>query len=91
MKEKPIKTKKKLWVIGTIGLAIWMGIFTTDYLKTIAKNNPIYCIPVSKHKDGGSVDYLGVFYKVNRSEVDFDKAIVRDKDGFEYTISPWFF
>lgn len=91
MQEMPIKAKKNLWIVIAIGLAIWIAVFMTDYMRTISKNNPIYCIPVGKYKDGGSVDYLGIFYKVEKSVIDFDKAMAREKDGFRYTISPWFF
>lgn len=62
------KSKKILLVITLI----WLSFFITDF--TLSKFNlrPIFAIPLYKLKDGGTVEYYGLGYKVIKyNKLDF--------------------
>lgn len=83
--------KSPRWVkILIISVSIWLIIFATDLIRVKTEHGPIFCIPVAIYKDGGSTDYIGIFYKVKKQVVNFELAISGDEKGFEYSISPWY-
>ncbi len=90
MSAQYVGKKKKTLISMAIFLIVWIVFFSTDYNRIKSKKSPIFCLPVAMYKDGGSVDYLGLFYKVERNVVDFYKATKKEAGGFEYSISPWF-
>ena len=45
-------------------LIIWAVFFITDFSLAKINKSPIFSIPISMHKDGGSTEYYGLGYKV---------------------------
>ena len=87
MKRKIIVPR---WVkILIVSVSIWLIIFATDLVRVKTKHGPIFCIPVAVYKDGGSVDYIGIFYKVKKQVVNFELAVSGEVAGFKYSISSW--
>ena len=79
------------WVkILTICISVWIILFATDMIRVKTEHEPIFCIPVAIYKDGGSIDYVGILYKVKKQVVNFDLAISGEVAGFDYSISSWF-
>ncbi|MFO7636935.1 MAG: hypothetical protein R6W96_06475 [Clostridia bacterium] len=91
MDEKREKRKKRIGRIIILLIILWIILLIVDITRTAFKESPVFCLPVARYKDGGSVDYLGVFYKVEKRVVDFEKAMNREKEGFSYSMRPWFF
>ena len=56
-------------MIIVIFVVIWLAFIITDF--SLSKNNkkPIFAIPVFKLKDGGTVEYYGLGYKVIKYNV----------------------
>ena len=73
-----------------ICIFIWIIIFVTDMIRVKTDRGPIFCVPIARYKDGGSIDYVGVLYVVRKQVVDFDLAMASKKEGFKYIILPWF-
>ena len=59
-----LNKKSKVVLIITSAIVIWGCFFATDYY--LAKNNkvPIFCLPGSMLKDGGTRAYYGLGYKI---------------------------
>lgn len=55
--------KRGKYIICTI-LIVWITFFITDFSLAKANKSPVFAIPVLRHKDGGSVEYYGLGYKV---------------------------
>lgn len=88
MKSKIINQKP--FKILFVGVLIWITFFVTDFVRVKTDHGPIFCIPVAIYKDGGSIDYVGVLYKVKKEVYDYELAISGEDEGFIYSISPWF-
>jgi len=56
-------TKRRSRIIGVI-LIIWIAFLITDFSLAKKNKSPVFAIPVIKHKDGGSIEYYGLGYKV---------------------------
>lgn len=67
------KSKKVILVI----LLIWLTFVITDF--TLSKFNlrPIFAIPLYKLKDGGTVEYYGLGYKV----IKYNKLDIGNEKG----------
>jgi hypothetical protein len=55
---------KKIKVIGSIILVIWLIFSIIDFSLARANRTPIFAIPIIAYKDGGSIEYYGLGYKV---------------------------
>lgn len=55
---------KRKKIIISIILIIWFAFFTTDFYLAKGNKQPIFAIPVTMYKDGGSTEYYGLGYKV---------------------------
>ncbi len=55
---------KKTKNIVKIILVTWLVFLITDFALAQAEKPPIFAIPIVKYKDGGSVEYYGLGYKV---------------------------
>lgn len=85
MKIKKIKSKSTLLVFLVVGLVF----FVVDTVRVKMEQNPVFSIPMAFYKDGGSVDYVGLFYTVKKQVVDFEMALMDEKGGFQYQLAPW--
>jgi len=78
-------SKKVLKILAVfIGVVIILGIifFTTDYIRINNGKDPIFSLKVGVYRDGGTVEYLGLGYKV----IDYNTL-----DGYdEIKIGTWF-
>ena len=57
--------KKKILAL----LILWGCFFTTDYILLQYNKGPFFCIPIITHKDGGTVEYYGIGYKIIKYNV----------------------
>lgn len=55
---------KRRRVIICIILIIWFLFFITDFSLARTNKSPIFAIPITIYKDGGSTEYYGLGYKV---------------------------
>lgn len=55
--------KKGRYIISAI-LIIWIAFFITDFSLATANKSPVFAIPITMYKDGGSTEYYGLGYKV---------------------------
>ena len=55
--------KKRRIIIAKM-LIIWVVFFIIDFFLAKLNKSPIFSIPISMHKDGGSTEYYGLGYKV---------------------------
>ncbi|WP_259473520.1 hypothetical protein [Clostridium estertheticum] len=55
--------KKRNIIIGAI-LIIVLTFFITDFCLSKANKSPVFAIPTVMYKDGGSIEYYGLGYKV---------------------------
>ncbi len=55
---------KKRGAIICIILVIWSAFIITDFSLARANKLPIFAIPIIRYKDGGSIEYYGLDYKV---------------------------
>ncbi|MDD4607508.1 MAG: hypothetical protein PHD10_00020 [Bacilli bacterium] len=64
-----MKKKKRITIMIMVFLIIWITFIITDF--SLAKNNrkPIFAIPVFRLKDGGTIEYYGLGYKVIKYNV----------------------
>ena len=76
------ETTKKL-LIALIVLIVISGIFFLIDFNMMAQNKkPMFSITKSVYEDGGTVEYIGLFYKI------FDYNITNGKDKVEF--GTWF-
>lgn len=54
--------KKKMILILSIVLIIWMSVGITDYARVHSFEKPIFSIPTVTADDGGSGRYIGIGY-----------------------------
>lgn len=79
------REKIRFRVIGIIAVIIvlWCVIFITDYIRVENNNTPIFCLPLGEsYDDGGSNEYYGLFYKVN-------KYVYLNDDTVKFEIGGW--
>lgn len=50
-------------------IVIWLAFIITDFTLSKYNKKPIFAIPVFKLKDGGTVEYYGLGYKVIKYNV----------------------
>ncbi|MCB2341049.1 hypothetical protein [Clostridium estertheticum] len=55
--------KKRNIIIGGL-LIIVLTFFITDFCLEKANKSPVFAIPMVRYKDGGSIEYYGLGYKV---------------------------
>ena len=69
----------KIHKLLLIILIIWVTFFTTDYILYRFQKKPFFSIPIKAYKDGGTVEYYGIGYKIIKYNV-FDD-VVTGKSG----------
>ena len=84
------KRRKKQIVIA-IAVLLWGAMFSTDYYRKSKENPPVFCIRTESYKDGGSTEWVGIGYKVQKV-VNHEKYWVQNdfENGFDWYIMPWF-
>ncbi|MBU3161594.1 hypothetical protein KPL37_17965 [Clostridium frigoris] len=55
--------KKRNIIIGSV-LIIVITFFITDFYLAKTNKSPVFAIPIVMYKDGGSVEYYGLGYKI---------------------------
>ena len=76
------ETVKKILVIFIL-LIVTSGVFFLIDFNMVAQNKkPMFCIVKNAYDDGGTVEYMGLFYKV------FDYHILNGKQRVEF--GTWF-
>ena len=55
---------KKAKAIGCVILVIWLLFSVIDFSLARVNRTPMFAIPVIAYKDGGSIEYYGLGYKV---------------------------
>jgi|BioPla2DNA2_1021312.scaffolds.fasta_scaffold21764_1 hypothetical protein len=84
------KRRKKLILI-VVGILLWGAMFSTDFYRQTKEKPPIFCIKTLSADDGGSTEWVGIGYKVQ-------KVVNRERyweqgdteNGFDWYIMPWF-
>lgn len=74
-----------------MAVIIWGVMFGTDFYRQTKEKPPIFCIKTLSADDGGSTEWVGVGYKVQ-------KVVNRERywehgdteNGFDWYIMPWF-
>ncbi|MGI6225205.1 MAG: hypothetical protein ACOYJ1_03025 [Peptococcales bacterium] len=56
--------KKRKHTISIILITIWFIFVVTDFFLAKTNKHPIFAIPITIYKDGGSTEYYGLGYKV---------------------------
>ena len=86
------KTKIIIIIVSTF-IVIWGTFFTTDFIRVKNEKAPIFCIRTLQYKDGGSTDYVGLFYWVKRQAGAFSDSAYSSTMNISltYHIRPWFF
>jgi hypothetical protein len=76
---------KRTIIIVTIAIVLFLSFFITDYVRTVNNQSPVFSIPILRLKDGGSIEYFGLGYKVI-------KYVFIQEDGTKeetYKIGTW--
>lgn len=76
---------KRTILIVSITLVLFSSFFITDYVRTVNNQSPVFSIPILRLKDGGSIEYFGLGYKVI-------KYVLIQEDGKKeetYKIGTW--
>jgi hypothetical protein len=55
---------KRTIIIVSITIVLFLSFFITDYVRTVNNQSPVFSIPILRLKDGGSIEYFGLGYKV---------------------------
>lgn len=61
-----MKKTGKIRKVLKIGLLIWITFFVVDFSLAQMFKPPIFAVHLIKYKDGGSAEYYGLGYKVNK-------------------------
>jgi hypothetical protein len=64
---------KKSYKVLLIILSLWAAFTITDYTLSCFDKRPIFSFPIKFHKDGGTIEYYGLGYKVIKYNVLGDK------------------
>ena len=64
MKRKIEKRNKLILIIITLVILLFATFLTIDYFRVKSNKTPLFALPIIKYKDGGSVEYWGIGYKV---------------------------
>ena len=73
------KSKKVIIGILIALIAIWCGIFTTDYVRVSSFREPVFAFAAATADDGGSGIYHGLGYKVKtekRIDAEYGEVLV---------------
>ena len=77
---------KKFLRILIFVVSIWVIIFCIDFICIRTIKRPVFMIKTNTYKDGGSTEYVGLFYKVIKcNTVDGDKTITLGTYGLKYS------
>ncbi|OEH86990.1 hypothetical protein BHU72_01670 [Desulfuribacillus stibiiarsenatis] len=57
------KKKRRIFVVIIL---MWLVFAGTDFTLAALDKSPIFALPIVKYKDGGSVEFYGLGYKVIR-------------------------
>lgn len=69
---------KKKYKIILLLCIIWLSFFLVDFTLSRYDRKPIFAVPVKVYKDGGSVEYCGLGYKVIKYNVLDNKETGKD-------------
>ena len=90
--------KKRHKIIITIiicFLTLWTTMFITDYIRCKNDKNPCFSVRVASFEDGGSQQYIGLFYNyykvVQHKYVYLDGEEPTITKEVDYVMTPWFF
>jgi hypothetical protein len=86
------KKAKKLIIALIILLVVSFTFCTIDTIRASNAKKPLFCLPLVRFKDGGTVHYYGLGYsiykKVNYEEYWENK---NTKDGFDWSAKYFYF
>ncbi len=84
------KRRKKQIVIA-IAVLLWGVMFGTDFYRQTKEKPPIFCIQTRAADDGGSTEWVGIGYKVQKV-VNHERYWVQKdfENGFDWHIMSWF-
>jgi len=83
--------RRKKHIVIAIAVLLWGAMFGTDFYRKTKEEPPIFCIQTSAADDGGSTEWVGIGYKVQRV-VNHERYWVQNdfENGFDWYIMPWF-
>ena len=77
---------RKFLRILILVISIWVIIFCIDFICIRTIKRPIFMIKTNTYKDGGSTEYVGLFYKVIKcTTLDGDKTITLGTYSLKYS------
>ena len=77
---------RKFLRILILVISIWVIIFCIDFICIRTIKRPVFMIKTNTYKDGGSTEYVGLFYKVIKcNTIDGDKTITLGTYGLKYS------
>lgn len=59
----------KIYKFIFIVVLVWLSFFTIDYVLFRFNKKPVFSIPLKIYKDGGTVEYYGLGYKIIKYNV----------------------
>lgn len=82
---KSTKTRKVIITLITL-LLILVTFCTIDTIRASNAKKPIFCLPLVRFKDGGTVHYYGLGYSIYK-EVNYEEywGNKNTKDGFDWS------
>lgn len=88
-------SRKKIFLAILFSIIIiFATVFTTDLIRCENNQKPIFCIETQTYNDGGSKQYVGLFYNYYSIKI-INPEKTEDNDAPEYltdkVITPWFF
>lgn len=78
--------KKTKYIIG-VALVIWFIFLITDFSLAKANKSPVFAVPIVMYKDGGSTEYYGLGYKVNKY---VNLTAEKGAEGVKTDFGTWF-
>lgn len=87
--------RKKIFLVIFLSIIIiFTTVFTTDLIRCRNDQTPIFCIETQTYNDGGSKQYVGLFYNYYSLKI-INPEKTKNNDEPEYltdkVITPWFF
>ena len=77
---------RKFLRILILVISIWVIIFCIDFICIRTIKRPVFMIKTNTYKDGGSTEYVGLFYKVIKcNTIDGDKTITLGTYSLKYS------
>lgn len=77
-----MKKSKPLFMALVIIIILGTIFFIIDYYRVVKDQNPLFCIPIGGLLDGGTVEYLGLGYKVIR----YNRLLPLSEDNTEHRL-----